>query len=77
MLQFIPGKAHWSLRDKIYNEQEINWNEESVLTVASVLKVRKYFASPTFSITLEMHMCFLSLRLPDDDSFIELWTHDL
>ncbi|GAB1287383.1 Predicted gene 1527 [Apodemus speciosus] len=38
IFRFIPEKSHWSLRDKIYTEQEINWNEESVLTVASVLK---------------------------------------
>ena len=75
IFRFVPEKSHWSLRDKIYTGQHIKWNEESVLTVASVLKVRKYFASPTFSITLEMHLCFLSLRIPDD-SFLELWAHD-
>ena len=77
ILGFIPEKAHWSLRNKIYNEQQINWNEESLLTVTSVLKVRKYFPLLTSSISLEMHICFLSLRLPNDDSFLELWTHDL
>ena len=41
--RFIPEKSHWTVRDKIYTEQEINCNEEPVLTVASVLKVRKYF----------------------------------
>ncbi len=77
IFQFTSQRSHWSLRNKIYSEQHINWNKESVLTVASVLKVRKYFASPTFSIPLEMHMYFLSLRLPHHDSFLELWTHDL
>ena len=75
IFRFVPEKPHWSLRDKIYTELHINCSEESVLIVASVLKVRTIFASPTFSITLEM--CFLTLRLPDDDSFLELWTHDL
>ncbi|GAB1303365.1 Predicted gene 1527 [Apodemus speciosus] len=38
IFRFVPEKSHWSLRDKIYTEQHIKWNEESVLTVASVLK---------------------------------------
>jgi hypothetical protein len=55
----------------------MNWNEESVLIVASVFKVREVFASPTFSIPKEMHMCFLSLIFSYDYIFLELWTHDL
>ena len=77
IFRYFSEKSHWSLRDKIYTEQPITWKEESVFTVASVLKVRKYFASLTFSISLEMHMCFLSVSLPDEDSFLELWIHDL
>ena len=77
IFQFLPEKLYWCLRKKIYTEQQINWNEESVLTVSSVLKIRKYFASPTFSITLEKHMFVLSLRLPDDDSFLELLTRHM
>ena len=73
----VPAKSQWALTNKIYSEQHINWSEECILTVAYVLKVRQYFASPTFSIPIEMLMCFLSLRLPDHDSFLELWTHDL
>ncbi|GAB1287486.1 Predicted gene 1527 [Apodemus speciosus] len=38
IFRFMSEKSHWSLRNKIYAEQQINWNEESVLTVASVLK---------------------------------------
>ncbi|XP_031232583.1 rho GTPase-activating protein 20-like isoform X3 [Mastomys coucha] len=37
IFRFLPEKSHWPLRDRIYTEQPINWNEESVLTVASVL----------------------------------------
>lgn len=66
-----------TLRDKIDTQQHINWNEECVLVVASILKVGEGFTSPTLSIPLEMHTCFLSLRLHDDDYFLELWTHDL
>ena len=78
IFRYLPGKSHWSLRDKIYTDQDIDWHEQSVITISSVLKVRKYFISPIFSITLEMHMSFLSLRLLDDESFFfELWTHDL
>ncbi|XP_052036818.1 uncharacterized protein LOC127683531 isoform X4 [Apodemus sylvaticus] len=75
VFQSISDRSHLVLRDKIYTEQHINWDQESVLTVAYLLKVRQYFASPTFSIPLEMHI--LSLRLPDHDSFLELWIHDL
>ena len=70
MFQIFSRESHWSLRDKIYTEQLINWNEESVLIVASIFMVRKVFASPTFSIPVEMHMCFLSLRFPDDLHFL-------
>ena len=77
MFQIFSRESHWSLRDKIYTEQLINWNEESVLILASVFKVRKVFASQTFSIPLEMHMCFLSLIFSYDYIFLELWTHDL
>lgn len=52
--------SHCSLRDKLDTEQPINWNEECVLVVASVLKVGKGFTSPTVSMTLEIHTCFLS-----------------
>ncbi|XP_028640248.1 rho GTPase-activating protein 20-like isoform X2 [Grammomys surdaster] len=31
-------KPHWSLRDKIYTEQPVDLNEESVLIIASVVK---------------------------------------
>ncbi|XP_031232121.1 rho GTPase-activating protein 20-like isoform X2 [Mastomys coucha] len=31
-------KRHWSLKDRINDEQQINWNKESVLIVASVLR---------------------------------------
>ena len=75
VFQSISDRSHLVLRDKIYTEQHINWDQENVLTVAYLLKVRQYFASPTFSIPLEMHI--LSLRLPDHDSFLELWIHDL
>lgn len=54
--------SHWSLRDRIEDEQHINWNEEDVLVIASVLKVRKVSVSPTLNIPLEMHVCFLFLR---------------
>lgn len=73
----LLDKPHRFLREMFYTEETINWNEESGLIASSVLKVRKIFASSTFSIPLEMNMCFLSLRLPDDDSFLVLWTHDL
>lgn len=67
--------SHWSLRDRIEDEERINWNEEDVLVIASVLMVRQVFISPTLSIPLESHVCFLFLRL-QDDCFLELWTHD-
>lgn len=65
-----------TLRDKIDTEQPINWNEECVLVVASVFKVGEGFTCPTLSIPLEMLTFFLSLRLHDDDYFLELWIHD-
>jgi len=36
--------SHWSLRDRIENDEHINWHEEDVLVIASVLTVRKVFA---------------------------------
>ncbi|GAB1303356.1 Predicted gene 1527 [Apodemus speciosus] len=39
IFRFVPEKSHWSLRDKLYTKQDLNWNEESMLTVASVLKI--------------------------------------
>lgn len=65
-------KAHLSLKEKVNTGKYINLKEESVLTVASVVKVRNVFASTTFSIPLEIYLWFLSLRLHDDDSFLEL-----
>ncbi|XP_052025514.1 uncharacterized protein LOC127673799 [Apodemus sylvaticus] len=38
IFRYLPGKSHWSLRDKIYTEQDINWHEQSVITISSVLK---------------------------------------
>jgi len=77
IFEILPENSHWCLRERIDSEQLIEWIKECVLVIASVLKVRKVFKSPTLSIPLEMHMCFLSLRLHDDDCFLELWTRDL
>lgn len=60
LFRTISENSQCSLRDKIDTEQPINWNDECVLVVASVLKVGKGFTSPTLNIPLEMHTCFLS-----------------
>lgn len=41
IFKIIPENSHWSLRNKIDSEQYINWNQESVIIIASVLMVRK------------------------------------
>ncbi|XP_052036944.1 rho GTPase-activating protein 20-like [Apodemus sylvaticus] len=38
IFRYLPGKSHWSLRDKIYTGQDIDWHEQSVITISSVLK---------------------------------------
>ncbi|XP_076788193.1 rho GTPase-activating protein 20-like [Arvicanthis niloticus] len=38
IFSYVKEESHSSLRDRIYNEELINWNEESVLTIASVLR---------------------------------------
>ncbi|XP_052036830.1 uncharacterized protein LOC127683533 isoform X7 [Apodemus sylvaticus] len=38
VFQSISDRSHLVLRDKIYTEQHINWDQESVLTVAYLLK---------------------------------------
>ncbi|XP_052036806.1 rho GTPase-activating protein 20-like [Apodemus sylvaticus] len=40
VFQSISDRSHLVLRDKIYTEQHINWDQESVLTVAYLLKVK-------------------------------------
>lgn len=45
----VPKGSHWSLRHRLDSEQHIDWNEECVLVIASVLKVRKVFTSPTLT----------------------------
>eukprot|EP00073_Rattus_norvegicus_P044598 XP_017446740.1 PREDICTED: uncharacterized protein RGD1563562 isoform X2 [Rattus norvegicus] len=37
IFKIIPENSHWSLRNKIDSEQYINWNQESVIIIASVL----------------------------------------
>lgn len=77
MFRFQLEQRHWSLKERINTGQQITWSEESVVIVSSVLMVRKGFPSQTFNITLELHMSFLSLRVPVNDSFLELWTYEL
>lgn len=36
----ISEESYWCLKHKVYTEEFINWNKESVLNVASVFKVR-------------------------------------
>lgn len=43
IFSYIRDKSHSSLKERIYKEELINWNEESVLTIASVFRVRKAF----------------------------------
>lgn len=58
----------YALCEQIYPVRHI-----SILTTGK----EGFFSSPTLSMPLEMPMCFLSLKLHDDDCFLELWTHDL
>ncbi|XP_038959567.1 uncharacterized protein Tgap1l3 isoform X2 [Rattus norvegicus] len=37
IFKIIPENSHYSLRNRIDNEQYINWNQESVIIIASVL----------------------------------------
>nr|AAU43630.1 GTPase activating protein testicular GAP1 [Rattus norvegicus] len=34
----LPENSHWSLRERIESEELIDWNEEGILVIASVLK---------------------------------------
>ncbi|XP_052027985.1 zinc finger protein basonuclin-2-like isoform X2 [Apodemus sylvaticus] len=68
IFRFIPEKSHWSLSDKIYTELHINCSEESVLTVASVLKQGKMkqlqhisFHNGNFLMTEEVAGHFISM----------------
>ncbi|XP_031220327.1 rho GTPase-activating protein 20-like [Mastomys coucha] len=38
IFRFSSDRSHWSLRDRTYTQQQLNWDEESVLIIASVLK---------------------------------------
>lgn len=55
-----------------------HWLERWMCTCYSIgLEGKEGFYITNINIPLEMHMCFLSLRLRDDDCFLAQWTHGL
>ncbi|XP_031212640.1 rho GTPase-activating protein 20-like [Mastomys coucha] len=38
IFRLLSDRSHWSLRDRIYTQPQINWDDESVLIITSGLK---------------------------------------
>lgn len=59
----LANEWHWSLKEKYQTEQEVDWSEELVFVIASVLKEKMNFASQTFNIFLfSIYLFFLFLK---------------
>lgn len=57
----IANKSFWNLKEKLCTVDEVSLSKQSVLVVASVLKLKKVLASSTWCIPVEMHKSFPSL----------------
>lgn len=53
----VSGISHWSLRDRIENGEHINWHEEDVLVIASVLMAYTTDARTKLPSTTICHLC--------------------